>query len=204
MRYLIISLTLLLSSCSISVIKGLKKDVLEETHFNNHYFSNLATDYVYKAKIKIFSDSFGGILIIKKIKENNHRILFTTAFGNKIFDFEFVDETFKILYIIDQLNKKPIISTLKSDFENLIREHNTLYNVYTDQTIYVYQSKLRKGYNYYITNETGILLEIIHSKKTKKKTIISFSEIKNNIAKTISIQHNNLPLSIDLLYLNNQ
>ena len=204
MRYLIISLTLLLSSCSISVIKGLKKDVLEETHFTNLYFADLAIDYVYKAKIKIFSDFFGGILIIKKIKENNHRILFTTSFGNKIFDFEIIDETFKILYIIDQLNKKPIIKTLKSDFENLIREHNTLYNVFADQTNYVYQSKLSKGYNYYITNETGILLEIIHSNKIKKKTIISFSEIKNNIAKTISIKHNNLPLSINLLYLNNQ
>ena len=155
-------------------------------------------DYCYET-----NDSFGGILIIKKIKENNHRILFTTTFGNKIFDFQIVDGSFKIIYIIEELNKKSIINTLKNDFEILIIEHNTLYNVYTDQKLYVYQSKLGKGYNYYIVSENGILSEIIHSKKNKKNTIISFFEINNNLAKKIRIQHKNIPLSINLLYLNN-
>lgn len=203
MRYLIISLLFLLWSCSISIIKGLKKDVNQETYYKNTYFSNPAIDYVYKTKIDIYNDSFGGILIIKKIKENNHRILFTTTFGNKIFDFQIVDGSFKIIYIIEELNKKSIIKTLKNDFEILIIEHNTLYNVYTDQKLYVYQSKLGKGYNYYIVSENGILSEIIHSKKNKKNTIISFFEINNNLAKKIRIQHKNIPLSINLLYLNN-
>jgi|TARA_B100000586_G_scaffold107607_1_gene77278 hypothetical protein len=205
MRFLIISLILFLSSCSLSIIKGLTKVVSDETHFNNLYFSNFNTDYIYKAKIKAFDNFYGGILIIKKIKDNNHRILFTSAIGSKIFDFEVIDDVFKILYIINSLNREIIIKTLKNDFKNLIKENNYLYMKYEDQIMYVYQSKFDKNSNYYVVNkETGILLEIIHTKKTRIKTNISFNEIKNNIAKNIHIQHHNLPLSIDLLYLNNK
>lgn len=205
MRFLIISLILFLSSCSLSTIKGLTKVVSNETHFNNLYFSNFNTDYIYKAKIKAFDNFYGGILIIKKIKDNNHRILFTSVIGGKIFDFEVIDGVFKILYIINSLNREIIIKTLKNDFKNLIKENNYLYMKYEDQIKYVYKSKFNKNSNYYVVNkETGILLEIIHTKKTRIKTNISFNEIKNNIAKNIHIQHHNLPLSIDLLYLNDK
>ena len=207
MRSSITSLLFLLffSSCGISTIKGLSEYNSTITEFSNPYFSDINTDYIYKAKINAYGNFFGGILIIKKIKNNNHRIVFITNFGNKIFDFELLNDDIKIHYIMENLNRKIIINTLKSDFETLTHEHNKVYKVFKKKQQYsIYQSKVKNRYNYYfVSTSTQELTEIIHTTKTKEKTIIKFNEIQNRIAKTIKIQHIKSPIKIDLTFIKN-
>ena len=87
--------------------------VKEVSHIevDNPYFSNTYIDYIYKAKIDIYGRKFGGILIIKKIDENSHRVVFTTEFGNKLFDFLFENDTVINNFVIEELDK------YDSDFE---------------------------------------------------------------------------------------
>lgn len=118
MKYLLISvfLILIVSCKSIPVIKGLEKESISET-IKNPYFSDINTDYVYKAKITAGKNNFGGLLIIKKIKEAHHRVVFTTEFGNKIFDFEFIENDFKVNSILKKLDKKIILNACPEIFK---------------------------------------------------------------------------------------
>ena len=207
MRFSIISVLFLFlfSSCGIPTVKGLPESHSAITEFSNPYFSDIKTDYVYKAKINTYDHVFGGILIIKKIKDHNHRIVFTTNFGNKIFDFELLNDDIEIHYIMEKLNRKIIINTLKRDFETLTQEHSKIYKVFKKNQQYsIYQSKTKNKYNHYlVSSSTQELTEIIHTTKAKEKIIIKFDNIQNSIAKTINIQHKKLPIKINLEYFNN-
>ncbi|EPR70017.1 hypothetical protein ADIWIN_3880 [Winogradskyella psychrotolerans RS-3] len=207
-RFLIINLCslFLFTSCAIPTVKGLSEYDAKAAVFSNPYFSNTNIDYVYKAKIKAYNNDFGGILIIKKIKENNHRIVFTTNFGNKIFDFELINNEMKTHFIMKELDRKIIINTLKRDFQTLTQEHNTINKAFTnnDGNI-IYQSKNQKRFNHYLINQQSQqLTKIINTTHSKEKIIISFSNVKNTIAEHIKIEHKTAPIQIDLTYLNHK
>ena len=91
MRFFLTSffLLLVLSSCSLKTTEGLRETPKTQSEIENPYFSDSSKDYVYKAKIDIYGKYFGGILILKKVGDRSHRVVFTTEFGNKIFDFLF-------------------------------------------------------------------------------------------------------------------
>ena len=138
---------LLISSCANPITKGLKEVDFPNSEYTNTYFSDINTDYVYKAKIKAFDSNFGGILIIKKIKDQHHRIVFTTEFGNKIFDFEIINQTYKTHFILNALDRKIVINTLKRDFETLTNEKNPVLNSFESGNRTVAQTKL-KNYSF--------------------------------------------------------
>ena len=207
MRFLIISLFLVLFflSCAIPTIKGLPEHKPLTTEFHNPYFADIHTDYVYKAKINAYDNVFGGILIIKKLKEDNHRIVFTTNFGNKIFDFELIDNEMKTHFVMKELNRNVILNALKRDFQTLTQEHNKILKSYKkkDQFI-IHQSKSSNRYNHYLVKRANQqLTQIVNTTHAKEKIIISFYNIHNSIAKSIKIEHKNSPIQIDLTLLNN-
>lgn len=205
MRYLIISISFfLLSSCGLLTTKGLLEQKPTKEFVINPYFADTAIDYIYKAKITINKNKFGGILILKKIKENQHRVVFTTEFGNKIFDFEFTTNEFKVNYILDKIDKKIIINALKKDFHLLVHESNLIETMYLKGNETLYQSSLNKKYNYYfISNKNLALTKIVMASKNKEKLCITFSEIEKKIAKNINMTHQNFTMNIDLIYINN-
>jgi len=205
-RFLIINLFILslFTSCAIPTVKGLSEYDTKSTDFSNPYFANSNTDYVYKAKIKAYHNDFGGILIIKKIKENKHRIVFTTNFGNKIFDFELFNNEIKTHFIMKELDRKIIMNTLKRDFEILTQEHIKINKVFVNNDgNMIYQSKTRKRFNHYLFNKQSQQLnKITNTTHSKEKIIIYFSNVKNTIAEHIKIEHKTAPIQIDLTYLN--
>jgi len=206
-RFLIINLFILclFTSCAIPTIKGLPEYKPDQTEFSNPYFANTSTDYVYKAKINAYDNDFGGILIIKKIKEHNHRVVFTTNFGNKIFDFELINNEIKTHFIMKELDRKIIINTLKRDFKTLTQEHNKIDKAFDANDHIVYQCKTNRRFNHYLVDQQSQqLIKIINTTHSKEKIIISFYNIKNSIAENINIQHKTAPIEIDLTYLNNQ
>ncbi len=123
MRFLPISiLFLLITSCSLQTTKNLIVKEVSHIEVDNPYFSNTYIDYIYKAKIDIYGRKFGGILIIKKIDENSHRLIFTTEFGNKLFDYLFENDTVINNFVIEELDKKFIVNTLQNDFKLLVSQ----------------------------------------------------------------------------------
>lgn len=202
--FLIINLYLVLvfASCGTKKIaKDLKPVALESTIYKSTYFSNPEIDYVYKANINVYGNELSGILIAKKINDTTHRVVFTTEFGNKLLDFEISELNFKINSIVDELNKKILISTLKKDFRLILRSDYLIKEQLEDGNSKVYKSSDGKNFNYlYINKFDGKLYKIISASKRKEKIKIDFASEKNSVADTIVIQHYDIKLRIQLNY----
>lgn len=166
----------------------------------NPYFSNTDEDYVYKSKIDVFDRSFGGILIIKKLAEQQHRIVFTTELGNTLFDFEFHGEDFQINRILPEMDKKLLINVLKRDFLTLVNEKPKTSDFYIKETRKIIAAEILSKKHYY-TFENGNLQEITRTANGKEKVTFLFSGINNNIVQQIEILHKNFKLEIVLTAL---
>ncbi|KJD32117.1 hypothetical protein PK35_11815 [Tamlana nanhaiensis] len=202
MRFLIISLCLVLVSCgSYSKKYGLQSEPVSINTIENVYFDSASTDYVYKANITVYGNNFGGLLIVKKLAENNHRVAFTTEFGNKIFDFSFIDDSFKVNFILEDLNKKMLINILKQDFSTLIKSNLPVRASFKIDNFNILKSEKDKSDLYYYFSNSN-LSKIESVKHQKPKTIFLFSEIKNSFAQKIEIVHQSIKLHINLKALN--
>jgi len=194
-----IFLALCFLSCSPRAARQLTEVAPTEASYKNLYFSDLSKDYVYKAKIEVYGNSFGGIWVVKKLNQAHYRIVFTTEFGNKIFDFELENADFKVNFILPDLKKKLIINTLKKDFQILLKEDNQVYRKYEAARQIVYQSKYNNRYNFHFTDaDSQTLNKIVHRGKVKEKIVMHIEATTPTKAKKISIQHQNIKLQIDL------
>jgi len=198
MRYLLLSICVLLVSCgSYPKKQNFQLDNSVSKKIENPYFSDKTKDYVYKASIDVYDNSFGGLLIIKKIADNKHRVAFTTEMGNKMFDFTFNEDEFKVNFILDELNKKMLINILKKDFKVLITENLHVSNSYSENNNRIFETSIFNKKHYYYFNKNQ-LTQVIKTKNAKEKVIFLFTDINNNIAEQISIKHNNIKLEIKL------
>ncbi|KGO91302.1 hypothetical protein [Flavobacterium subsaxonicum] len=200
--FFLISSCLLLSGCAVKTVKGFEQQAPAVTNYPVTYFSDAKTDYVYKAHIAIYGRDFGGIFIAKKINDTLYRAAFTTEFGNKLFDFEITDTSFKVNYILEELDKALIVNTLKRDFMLLLKQNHAVQEQYKDNQNTVYKSDAGKRSNYlFIDKTSGQLAKIVNATKSKEKTIISYTPQSNILAKNIVIEHKNIKLKIELNYL---
>ena len=204
-RFFQISILLLFVSCSLPTTKGYLERSVSKKNIENNYFSNEKTDYIYKAKIEIYNKKFSGLLIIKKTGVDQHRIVFTTEFGNKIFDFVITNGVFKVNYVLDELNKKIILKTLQDDFYILVKQLSKVDNQFDSAKEIVYQTKYNKNYDlyYFFLKENNQLFKIVKSSKQKEKVTFDLYDFNNDICTKIDIIHQNFKLKIHLNYIGN-
>jgi len=204
-RFLILFLitsSSLLTSCAVSTVKGLEEKTPQVKSYDVDYFSDPKIDYVYKAHISIYGKDFGGVFIAKKINDTLYRAAFTTEFGNKLFDFEITDDSFKVNYIMEELDRKIIVNTLKRDFMLLLKKHHEIEYQYENNQGVIYKSADKGRYNYlFIDKATGKLSKIVNATKSKEKIVVNFSEENNILAKNIVIDHKSIRLKIELNYI---
>ncbi|MDH4088976.1 MAG: hypothetical protein OEV24_00825 [Cyclobacteriaceae bacterium] len=74
----------------------------------------------YDASIDVMNNHISGLLLIKDMPDGSHRIVFTNEVGVTFFDFGFSAGSFKVHSILSQLDKKPVVETLRKDFELII------------------------------------------------------------------------------------
>lgn len=199
MRYLLTSICILFFvSCASYPYKiGLVEEESVTQQVYNPYFSNTAKDYIYKADLQFYKRKFSGIIIVKKIGEKEHRLVFTTEMGNKIFDFSFYENEFKVNYVLEEMNKKIILNILERDFTTLLKEYNTSIQTYRKEDEKVKETEVaHKRHFYFYKNRK--LVKIVKENKGKEKVVYHFSEIKDDIVKGILIEHKNIKLNIKL------
>lgn len=207
--FLLISLLLFVtSSCALKTTKGLQPTAITEATIVNPYFSDPAVDYVYKAKIAVYGKHFGGIVIIKKVGANKHRVVFTTEFGSKIFDFLFEGDQFTKNFILEALDKKIVVNTLQKDFQLLLTETSKVQEQFTSEGYTIYKCDAENRYNfYYFTTSERSLRKIVNTSKSKEKVVVFVTPLvaENTseeimIAENIVIDHQNSKLSITMDY----
>ena len=194
--FLRISICLLVFGCASYPVKNNFQNVDVLTDIQNPYFSDPNQDYIYKANIDVYDNAFSGIFIIKKIGKEHHRLVFTTEMGNKIFDFSFNKDDFKVNYILDDLDKKIIINILKRDFKILISEKIQTQKTYVLNGEIIKKAGIDKKVYYYF--ETPELSKILRVNNGKEKVRFLFTEINGHIAQRIQILHSNIKLNINL------
>lgn len=197
------SLFFLLISCKSYVPLNAELIESELTVVENNYFSDPVKDYVYRAKIEAYGNEFGGIFILKKIEDDLHRIVLTTDFGFKMLDVSVSQYTFKINFIMEQLDRKIILKTLEQDFKTLLKPNFEVNETYETSRFLIYKAK-EGNRNYFIfkNKETKQLEKILQTTRTKKKVSFGFEGKNNTFADSITVNHKDLNLNIYLTPFN--
>ena len=205
MRFLISSgLFLLFISCKTYEIPNVAKIENEQRIIQNFYFSDSEKDYVYKASIEVYGKQLGGIFVAKKINDTLHRAVLTTDFGNTLLDFEVSENSFKVNYCVEELNKKIVLNTLKKDFRLVFREKYRAEEVFENQIHTIYKTKDRNRFNYLFENKSDKrLTKLIHTTKAREKVLIQFEGKNTTFAEKIVIEHKNINLKIELNQISN-
>nr|WP_294931478.1 hypothetical protein [uncultured Flavobacterium sp.] len=197
-------LAIVLVSCG-SVTKNYTPKKLDKTAVEVPYFSEPKTDYVYKTNISVYGHEMSGIFIAKKINDTTHRVVFTTEFGNKLFDFEISETTFKVNSIVSELDKKILINTLKEDFRLLLKKEYLIQEQFENESDNIYKSADGNRDNYlFVSKKDQKLEKLLRSSKTKEKITITFTLENNIFAEKVVILHQNIKLKIELNYLKSE
>ncbi len=200
MRYLLISSLCLLSACA-SQYKHLQQSSGDAGCLQK--FKPDFTRALYYTTVNVTGKYLSGILLIKKMPDSSTRMVFSNQSGFKFFDFEYnAAGDFKVYQVIDQLNKKPVLITLRKDFEIVMMHDKVMQNgfIKTDSSgLKYYGFPAEKGYNYYITDANCnelVRMERASSRKAVVRAIMK--DYKNGIPDTIGISHIGFQFDIGL------
>lgn len=198
MRYLLfISNLLLLIGCS-SPYKSLQP--AEGDVYSVEKFKPAFKIALYQAYVDVLGKHLSGLLLLKTMQDSSIRIVFSNEMGLKYFDFEFaLDGKFKVHYILEKLNRKTVLSTLRSDFQ-LILMQNLNYNkayLLKDNQFNYYVFPVGNELYYYVS-EKGKLERVEIGTRNKIKVRAIMQNYSNNVPDTISIEHYNFNFTITL------
>lgn len=165
-------------------------------------FKPAFTVALYNTTVDVVGNHLSGLLLIKKMPDSSTRMVFSNEMGFSFFDFEFKPGgEFKVYSIMKKLNKKSVIKTLQHDFELILMNNldNSKAIVKTSEGLTYFIFPQSKGYNYYITNQSGDEL-VRMERASNKKTIVEavMKNYLNGIPDTIGISHKTFEFNIGL------
>lgn len=157
---------------------------------------------LYNTSVDVAGNHLSGLLLIKKMPDSSTRMVFSNEMGLGFFDFEFAaDGSFKVYSIMKKLNRKSVIKTLQHDFElmlmNNLDKSKAIVKTSEGLTYFIFPQS--KGFNYYITNQSGN--ELVRMERASNKKTIVEAVMKNyidGIPDTIGISHKTFEFNIGL------
>lgn len=209
-RYSLIGSALLFilffSACS-NPYKNLAKTKLPENNIKSipYLLPHSEKAIIYKADITFYKNNLSGLLIIKRIEENNYRIALTTQFGLKIFDFELNDGKLNVVFCIDQLNRKMVIKTFEEAFNILLlqEDYDQLFKLqYSEFNQKIWLLSSNKYNTYCIQNHQSISIDnISKTKRNSKKISVGLRNYNNDLPGEINIDHHSIKFKMNLKFL---
>ena len=200
MRYLLSSSCLIVLLGCASVYKSLQP--VTGTIRDIQKFKPAFSVALYQANIDVVGNHLSGLLLIKRMPDSSMRLVFSNEIGFKFFDFEFAkDGAFKAYSIMKQMDKKPVIKTLRKDFELLIMENldSTTMQVRRDSNLVYYTFPQSSGYYHYITNIAGdSLVRMERASKRKPVVRVIAQNYVNGIPDTVGFTHTKFDFTIGL------
>jgi hypothetical protein len=217
MRYfLCVSLLCLLSSCRVREYqKAVKAPEVVQNTFSDQstsyqpVFDKVLYNCVVDGKTPLGKRyHLSGLLFIKQLEEGK-RVVFQNQMGITYFDFGWDNNgNFSVHNIMSQMDKAPLIKTLKKDFElllfyNLPQKSSGVYALPKYPEDHYLKFDLSKGFVYYIFDQQQLLNRIENADDRKKVTIMKTSPTKTgNLPETIQINHLKANFTIQLQQLN--
>ncbi|MCC2591312.1 hypothetical protein [Chryseobacterium sp. MFBS3-17] len=198
--FLLINL-LTLSACTTNRPAGTNVIPDHLTTAENLYFSDLKTDYLYKMRMEIYGHNLSGLLIIKKISPEKHRVVLTTDFGNKMLDFEISQSEFQMHYAAPAMDRKVVRKILEQDFRLLLTPKFYIQTSVddTEQSIYTAAQNGRTVNLYY--NSEGLLTNLQQLRRGKEQLVFSFEGKSPIFADAVQLIHKDISLQIELTHI---
>lgn len=163
-------------------------------HFNNE---------LYKAQVDVMGRSLSGLLLIKEMPDSSTRVVFTTETGVSFFDFAFMGNgDFKVVNILERLNKKPVVRALRDDFELLLMKNTGKIPVESrrNATYFYHRFEKKKKQAWYLT-DTQCQQLMGAELASKRKPLVKVEYINlgaKNSPDSIFINHLNFTFRIAL------
>ncbi len=188
-RFLLVSFSLLAISCAPKLYQGeaTQTEPICVEKFRPTFHSDL-----YEAKVDVIGKHISGLLLFKIMPDSSTRVVFTNEAGVKFFDFEFRKNHFRVYQIIRQLNRKPVIKTLRKDFEMVLMQ----WIGSGKPMIYKNGEELRYVFNHVkendcvVTNANCTTLKRLEKIFTrKKKFLVNMNLVNNQAPESIVIEH---------------
>lgn len=200
MRYLLLSSCLLfLISCS-SVYRKMEK--VQGNPACLQKFRPVFTKALYNTKVDVVGRHLSGLLLIKAMPDSSTRLVFSNEMGFKYFDFEFSREgVFKVYYILPQMDKKAVLTTLRKDFELILMQHLNPAECFVKKNggLFYYGFPQEKGNNYYITDSACTRLLRAERASARKPVVTAVMErFKDGMPDSIGISHEKFNFTIGL------
>lgn len=217
MRYfLFVSILCLLSACKV---KEYQKASPVAATVTDHYpkqssaywpkFDKILYNCVVEGRTPLGKRyRLSGLLFIKQLDEGK-RVVFQNQMGITYFDFGWDYEgKFTVYAIMSQMNKAPLIKTLKKDFElmlfyNLPDKYTGIYALPSHPDHHFMRYELEKGFVYYVFDQQQHLQRIENADDRKKVILIKTSNTEiGALPDTININHLKAHFTIQLQQLN--
>lgn len=205
-NFLLSSLLLALFSCSRPVThSALEEKVMLRDSSLVSPFANGFSSYFFKVKSDIYGHYLSGLLLIKPIRKDDYRIVFTTEVGVTLFDFECSRDSFLVHYCIDKLNRKAVIRTLQKDFRLILMNDLEGKEAFITNSNSETATRVpnKKEEDIYFSNaKDGSTIRIEkNSKKGAKKVLVEMKQYERHFPHVIHIAHQNIQLTIDLTFI---
>lgn len=205
MKYLHFSIFVLaLSACS-SYYKNIQSVKTASGCAEQSRPQRIATSW-FDTSIDVVGKHLSGIMLIKEMPDGSSRIVFTNESGLTIFDFEF-DTTgkFAVRKIISQLDKKPVIQTLRKDFSLLlgIPFQGELQQWEMNQETYLGVVEGKEKIYYVVTPACIPMKRFEIGSRRKRKVSITFEGTDARLPQRIVISHFTFDMTIALKKIEN-
>jgi hypothetical protein len=156
----------------------------------------------------VVGNHISGLLLIKNMADSSQRVVFTNEAGVTFFDFGFLKNgKFQVFNIMKQLNKGPVIHTLRKDFELILGLpfRNALYNVKTrdDEVFYGVDQKNETAY-FITTKDCASLRRLELGSARKRKVMVTIVGNGYPQPDTIELSHNTFDMQIRLTRLHKE
>jgi hypothetical protein len=161
--------------------------------------------FLFNAKIHLLKNNYNGIIVIRCFPDDVHRIVFINTVGLKIFDIEHTNgNNYVIHYLLEVLNRKGLVKTLKNDLDLLLMNRlkginpQILQKKSAEKTIFKYANA---GQKFYLTlsDETGIKQQVIQKTGLPKKVRVDYYGNKRTGIDSVNITHYHFRLSIEMI-----
>jgi hypothetical protein len=199
MHYLLLSSLFLFAGCS-SVYRKMEKVQADPSCLLQ--FKPVFTKALYSTKVDVVGKHLSGLLLVKAMPDSSTRLVFSNEMGFKYFDFEFsAAGVFKVYYILPQMDKKAVITTLRKDFELLLMEHLDLEKGFVRKKdgLFYYGFPQAKGNNYYITDSSCRQLVRLERASARKTVVTAVMQrYADGMPDSIGISHAKFNFTIGL------
>ncbi|MDM1497611.1 hypothetical protein [Myroides odoratimimus] len=200
-RVLLISLCSLLAvSCKSIKLDGIYTDsfITQESVIENNYFATLGEEHFFRANMTVFKHELSGLLVVKRMDENQHRVVMTSDFGNTLFDFSIYSDKYAVNYVMSDINKKLILNILAKDFQlfTAVQLPVKKLSLREDDTVFLGRYNKLETVVFW-DNALGRVSRLVYG--TPKKAKVSYNYVQSENDKPIlSIEHYNFPMRIIL------